>query len=43
MIHFQIQKFTEMKEFHVKEPLHIFFYIMKGISEFYNLWNCEGL
>ena len=25
-----------MEEFHVKEPLDIFFYNMKEISEFYN-------
>ena len=35
MIHFQISKVTEMKEFHVKEPLNIFFYNMQEMSEFY--------
>ena len=34
MIYFQIEKVTEMKEFHAKEPLHIFFYNMKEMSEF---------
>ena len=34
MIHFQIQKVTKMKEFHVKEPLYIFLYKMKEMSEF---------
>ena len=24
-----------MKEFHIKKPLYIFFYNMKGMSEFY--------
>ena len=27
-------KVTEMKEVHVREPLYIFFYNMKGMSEF---------
>ena len=34
MIHFQIQKINKMKEFHVKEPLYIFLYKMKEMSEF---------
>ena len=34
MTHFQIQKVTEMKEFHVKEPLYIFFYNIKEMCEF---------
>ena len=34
MIHFQIQKITKMKEFHVKEPLYIFLYKIKEMSEF---------
>ena len=33
MIYFQIQNVTKMKEFHVKEPLYIFFYNMKEMSE----------
>ena len=34
MIHFQIQKVAKKKEFHVKEPLYIFLYKMKEMSEF---------
>ena len=33
MIHFQIQTVAEMKEFHVKEPVYIFFYEIKEMSE----------
>ena len=34
MIHFQIQKVAKKKECHVKEPLYIFLYKMKEMSEF---------
>ena len=34
MIHFQVCQVTEMKQFHVKEPLYIFFYNMKEMAEF---------
>ena len=33
MIHFQIEKVTEMKEFHIKQT-YIFFYNMKEMSKF---------
>ena len=36
MIHFQIEKVTEMKEFHIKKPLYIFFCKKKEMSEFYS-------
>ena len=29
-----LKSYTEMKEFHIKEPLYIFFYSMKEIYEF---------
>ena len=34
MAHFQISQVTDMKEFHAKEPLYLFFYNMKEMSEF---------
>ena len=34
-IHFQTENVTKMKEFYVKELLHILFYNMTEMSEFY--------
>ena len=41
MIDSQIQKVTKMKEFHVIEPLYIFF--ARRCLNSVNLWNWEGL
>ena len=34
VIHFQAYEVTEMKEYHFKEPLYIFLYYVKEMSEF---------